>query len=117
MQPVYRHHLSVIALVGTVVRNTIILIEEVDTNIHEGQSPREAIIHVSMHRARPIVLTACAAILGMMPIAPQIFRGPMAYAVIGGLAVATLVTLTVLPSARSLLLQWERRNGEAQGAT
>lgn len=107
--------LGVIALVGMIVRNAIILIEEVDVNVHAGQSPREAIVHASMHRARPIVLTACAAILGMIPIAPQIFWGPMAYAVIGGLAVATIVTLTVLPSALSLLLQWERRNGQGQG--
>ena len=53
------------------------------------------------------MLTALAAILGMIPIAPQIFWGPMAYAIIGGLAVATVATLTVLPCAISLLLQWE----------
>lgn len=101
--------LGVIALVGMIVRNAIILIEEVDINMKLGQSPSEAIAHASMHRARPILLTACAAILGMIPIAPQIFWGPMAYAVIGGLAVATIVTLTVLPCGISLLLQWENR--------
>ncbi|WP_028628337.1 efflux RND transporter permease subunit [Metapseudomonas resinovorans] len=99
--------LGVIALVGMIVRNAIILIEEVDINVGEGQLPREAIVHAATHRARPIVLTACAAILGMIPIAPQIFWGPMAFAVIGGLAIATVVTLTVLPCAISLLLQWE----------
>ena len=97
-----------------IVRNAIILIEEVDINVAAGQSPQEAIVHASMHRARPIVLTACAAILGMIPIAPQIFWGPMAFAVIGGLAVATIVTLTVLPSAISLLLQWENRERKQQ---
>ncbi|MFU5460609.1 efflux RND transporter permease subunit [Pseudomonas aeruginosa] len=107
--------LGVIALVGMIVRNAIILIEEVDINIEQGQSPDEAIRHAAIHRARPIVLTACAAILGMIPIAPQIFWGPMAFAVIGGLAVATIVTLTVLPSSISLLLQWEKRKGQPQG--
>ncbi|WP_124311244.1 efflux RND transporter permease subunit [Pseudomonas chlororaphis] len=102
--------LGVIALVGMIVRNAVILVEEVDININNGQSPREAITHAAIHRARPIVLTACAAILGMIPIAPQIFWGPMAYAVIGGLAVATIITLTVLPSALMLLLQWEGRD-------
>ncbi|RAM67627.1 ACR family transporter [Pseudomonas putida] len=108
--------LGVIALVGMIVRNAVILIEEVDINISTGQSPREAITHAAIHRARPIVLTACAAILGMIPIAPQIFWGPMAFAVIGGLAVATIITLTVLPCALLLLLQWEHRNGQPRHA-
>lgn len=99
--------LGVIALVGMIVRNAVILIDEVSTNMKTGEEPVQAIIHASTHRARPIVLTALAAILGMIPIAPQIFWGPMAYAIIGGLAVATVATLTVLPCAISLLLQWE----------
>ncbi|AZD02384.1 efflux RND transporter permease subunit [Pseudomonas chlororaphis] len=106
--------LGVIALVGMIVRNAIILIEEVDINMNRGESPSDAIMHASIHRARPILLTACAAILGMIPIAPQIFWGPMAYAVIGGLAVATIVTLTVLPCGISLLLQWESRRRKPQ---
>ncbi|MDH4582838.1 efflux RND transporter permease subunit [Pseudomonas sp. BN415] len=101
--------LGVIALVGMIVRNAIILIEEVDILVRTGRTPHDAIAGAAQHRARPIVLTACAAILGMIPIAPQIFWGPMAFAVIGGLAVATVVTLTVLPCALSLLLQWENR--------
>lgn len=107
--------LGVIALVGMIVRNAVILIEEVGINTGRGESPREAIAHAATHRARPIVLTACAAILGMIPIAPQIFWGPMAYAIIGGLAVATIVTLTILPCAVSLLLDWEgRRAGKPE---
>ncbi|WP_097303500.1 efflux RND transporter permease subunit [Pseudomonas chlororaphis] len=108
--------LGVIALVGMIVRNAIILIEEVDINVSAGQSPLDALVHASTHRARPIVLTACAAILGMVPIAPQIFWGPMAFAVIGGLAIATIVTLTVLPCAISLLLQWEKRDQEPKSS-
>ena len=71
-------------------------------------SGNDAIIAAAEHRARPILLTACAAILGMIPIAKQVFWGPMAYAIIGGLMVATLVTLTVLPAAISLVMQKER---------
>jgi multidrug efflux pump subunit AcrB len=103
-----------------IIRNAVILIQEIDQNVARGQLPNEAIIAASLHRARPIVLTACAAILGMIPIASEIFWGPMASAIIGGLAVATLLTLTLLPSAMSLLLAAEGRRavpaGLSQGA-
>ncbi|MGX5773703.1 efflux RND transporter permease subunit [Methylorubrum zatmanii] len=108
--------LGVIALAGMIIRNAVILIEEVDTNVAAGKDGREAIVHASTHRARPILLTACAAILGMVPIAPQVFWGPMAYAIIGGLAVATLLTLTMLPCAISLLLDWEKRSADKAAA-
>ncbi|QND44789.1 efflux RND transporter permease subunit (plasmid) [Rhizobium lusitanum] len=101
--------LGVIALSGMIIRNAVILIQEIDQNVALGQSPKEAITAASIHRARPIVLTACAAILGMIPIASEIFWGPMAFAIIGGLAVATVLTLTLLPSAMSLLLAAEGR--------
>lgn len=99
--------LGIIALAGMIIRNAVILIEEVDNNIARGQPVTDAIKAASRHRARPIVLTACAAILGMIPIAHQVFWGPMAYAIIGGLAGATLLTLTLLPCLLSYLLQWE----------
>ena len=99
--------LGVIALAGMIIRNAVILIEEADLYHGRGEGIREAIVHAAKHRARPIVLTACAAILGMIPIAPQIFWGPMAYAIIGGLAVATVLTLTLLPVLLTLLLEWE----------
>ncbi len=101
--------LGIIALAGMIIRNAVILIEEVDNNIARGQPVTDAIKAASRHRARPIVLTACAAILGMIPIAHQVFWGPMAYAIIGGLAGATLLTLTLLPCLLSYLLQWEGR--------
>jgi multidrug efflux pump subunit AcrB len=101
--------LGIIALAGMIIRNAVILIEEVDSNIARGQPVTDAIKAASRHRARPIVLTACAAILGMIPIAHQVFWGPMAYAIIGGLAGATLLTLTLLPCLLSYLLQWEGR--------
>ena len=97
--------LGVIALAGMIVRNAVILISEVDSNLAQGMANDAAIMAAAEHRARPICLTACAAILGMIPISHQVFWGPMAYAIIGGLLVATLVTLTVLPASFSLLLQ------------
>ncbi|NAT79877.1 efflux RND transporter permease subunit [Dickeya dadantii] len=106
--------LGVIALAGMIIRNAVILISEVDTNTAAGMPINEAIIHAARHRSRPILLTALAAILGMIPIATQVFWGPMAYAIIGGLIVATLLTLTVLPAAISLVMQWETR-GKTQG--
>lgn len=87
-----------------IIRNAVILISEVDSNLAQGMASDAAIIAAAEHRARPICLTACAAILGMIPISHQVFWGPMAYAIIGGLLVATLVTLTVLPASFSLLL-------------
>ncbi len=99
--------LGVIALAGMIIRNAVILIQEVDENVARGQDPLEAVIAASAHRARPIVLTACAAVFGMIPIAVQIFWGPMAYAIIGGLAVATVLTLLLLPCLMLWLLNAE----------
>jgi len=90
-----------------IIRNAVILIGEVDDNVKKGMGRDAAITTATQHRSRPIVLTACAAILGMLPIAGQVFWGPMAFAIIGGLAIATVVTLTVLPAALSLLMQRE----------
>ncbi|MDW6093883.1 efflux RND transporter permease subunit [Vibrio rhizosphaerae] len=102
--------LGMIALVGMIIRNAVILIAEVDINLTKGKGSSEAIVLAASHRARPILLTAFAAILGMLPIARQVFWGPMAYAIIGGLMVATVITLTVLPAALSLVLSREARN-------
>jgi len=101
--------LGIIALAGMIIRNAVIMIGEVDANLRAGLPASEAVKEAAHHRARPIVLTACAAILGMIPIAHQVFWGPMALAIIGGLISATLATLTVLPAALSLLLQRRAR--------
>lgn len=108
--------LGVIALAGMIIRNAVILIEEVDGNVARGMSARDSIVTAALHRARPIVLTACAAILGMVPIAHQVFWGPMAYAIIGGLTAATFLTLTLLPSLISLLLQFEKVDTSSVGS-
>jgi len=100
--------LGVIALSGMIIRNAIILISEVDENLKAGLSNGESIRRATLHRARPIMLTACAAIFGMIPIAGQVFWGPMAFAIIGGLVAATFFTLTLLPALLSYLLEYER---------
>jgi multidrug efflux pump subunit AcrB len=89
--------LGVLSLTGMVIRNSVILISRIDDRIAAGEGAVPAIISATEDRLRPILLTAAAAILGMIPIAPTVFWGPMAYAVMGGLAVATLLTLIVLP--------------------
>jgi multidrug efflux pump subunit AcrB len=97
--------LGVVSLIGMVIRNSVILIDQIDHEIAAGQHPWNAVIVATEHRLRPILLTAAAAILGMIPIAPTVFWGPMAYAVMGGLVVATLLTLVFLPA---LYVAWFR---------
>ena len=97
--------LGVVSLIGMVIRNSVILIDQIDTEIAAGLQPWNAVIVATEHRLRPILLTAAAAILGMIPIAPTVFWGPMAYAVMGGLVVATLLTLVFLPA---LYVAWYR---------
>ncbi|MBK0127607.1 efflux RND transporter permease subunit [Pantoea sp. S61] len=100
--------LGIIALAGMIIRNAVILIVEADGKVRAGMAADDAVTAAALHRARPILLTACAAILGMLPISQQVFWGPMACAIIGGLLVATVVTLTVLPAALSVMIQYEQ---------
>ena len=97
--------LGVISLAGMVIRNSVILIAQIDHNIDAGEEPWAAVISATEHRLRPILLTAAAAILAMIPIASTVFWGPMAYAIMGGLAVATVLTLVFLPT---LYVAWFR---------
>jgi multidrug efflux pump subunit AcrB len=97
--------LGVLALTGMIARNSVILIHQVEEEKAQGRHPWDAVVEATAHRFRPILLTASAAILGMVPIAPTIFWGPMAYAIMGGLAVATLLTLVFLPA---LYVTWFR---------
>jgi multidrug efflux pump subunit AcrB len=97
--------LGVLALTGMIARNSVILIDQIEKEKARGRHPWDAVIEATTHRFRPILLTASAAILGMIPIAPTIFWGPMAYAIMGGLAVATLLTLVFLPA---LYVAWFR---------
>lgn len=101
--------LGIIAVAGMIMRNAVILISEVGHSVRDGLGTDTAIMRAAEHRARPIMLTASAAILGMLPIAGQVFWAPMAFVIIGGLLAATLVTLTVLPVSLSLVLQAEEK--------
>jgi multidrug efflux pump len=97
--------LGVLALIGIIIRNSVILVTQIDEVLAEGVAPWNAVIAATEHRMRPILLTAAAASLGMIPIAREVFWGPMAYAMIGGIIVATVLTLLFLPA---LYVAWFR---------
>ncbi|MBP2643565.1 MAG: acriflavin resistance protein [Firmicutes bacterium] len=90
--------LGVLALSGIIIRNSVILIDQIEKHIAEGETPWNAIIDSAVLRFRPIMLTAAAAILGMIPLIFNSFWGPMAVAIAGGLFGATILTLLVLPT-------------------
>ena len=94
--------LGLIALAGMIMRNTVILVDQIDRDIAAGHGRHRAIIGATVRRARPVVLTALAAILGMIPLAGSIFWGPMAITIMGGLLVATALTLLVVPALYAL---------------
>ncbi|CAI8909900.1 MULTISPECIES: efflux RND transporter permease subunit [Pseudomonas] len=97
--------LGILALIGIIIRNSVILVTQIDAFVAQGSSPWDAVVEATEHRRRPILLTAAAASLGMIPIAREVFWGPMAYAMIGGIIVATLLTLLFLPA---LYVAWYR---------
>ena len=90
--------LGVVAMIGMIIRNSVILVHQIDREKQTGKSDWDALEAAATVRFRPIMLTAVAAILGMAPIAPTVFWGPMANAIMGGLAVATALTLLFLPA-------------------
>ena len=90
--------LGTIALSGMIMRNSVILVDQIEQDKQAGHSPQAAIIESTVRRFRPIVLTAAAAILSMIPLTQSAFFGPMAVAIMGGLTVATLLTLLFLPA-------------------
>ena len=97
--------LGVLALIGILIRNSVILIVQIEELKKEGRPAWEAVVEATEHRMRPIMLTAAAASLALIPIAPEIFWGPMAYAMMGGIIVGTLLTLLFLPA---LYVAWFR---------
>lgn len=90
--------LGTIALSGMIMRNSVILVDQIEQDIKAGQKPWDAIIEATVRRFRPIVLTALAAVLAMIPLSRSVFFGPMAVAIMGGLIVATALTLLFLPA-------------------
>ncbi|RCS59815.1 efflux RND transporter permease subunit [Parvibium lacunae] len=90
--------LGVIALLGMIIRNSVILIDQIEHDIKAGVDAWQAIVEAAVRRYRPIMLTAAAAVLAMIPLSRSVFWGPMAIAIMGGLIVATVLTLFFLPA-------------------
>jgi multidrug efflux pump subunit AcrB len=90
--------LGQIALAGMIMRNSVILVDQIEADVAAGLDRRRAIVEATVRRARPVVLTALAAILAMIPLSRSVFWGPMAMVIMGGLLVATLLTLFFLPA-------------------
>ncbi len=90
--------LGVLALLGMITKNAVILISQIEAERADGRTIRDAAIEASSSRFRPIMLTAVSTVLGMIPIAPTVFWGPMALAIMGGLLVGTILTLVFLPT-------------------
>jgi len=105
--------LGVIALGGMIMRNSIILVDQIDQDIARGVAPWTAIVDATVRRSRPVVLTAAAAVLAMIPLTRSVFWGPMAISIMGGLVVATALTLVFVPA---LYATWfrVRRDSPAQ---
>ena len=90
--------LGLIALAGMIMRNTVILVDQIESDVAHGMTRREAIVEATVRRARPVVLTALAAILAMIPLSRSVFWAPMAITLMGGLMVGTILTLLFLPA-------------------
>ena len=104
--------LGILSLIGVIARNGVILIEQIEVERRAGQPVRAAVIAACLSRFRPIMLTAVSTVLGLIPIAFTVFWGPMAFAVMGGLLVASVLTLIVLP----VLYVWWMEGEDAQAA-
>ena len=102
--------LGTIAMLGIIMRNSVILMDQIDRDIREGADRFQAIIGATVRRFRPITLTAAAAVLALIPLVPDAFFGPMAVALMGGITVATVLTLFFLPA---LYAAWFRVPAEA----
>jgi multidrug efflux pump subunit AcrB len=102
--------LGILALLGMITKNAVILIGQIEAERDQGRSVWDAALDASSSRFRPIMLTAVSTVLGMIPIAPTVFWGPMAFAIMGGLLVATILTLIFLPT---LYVAWFRGTEES----
>ena len=106
--------LGIIALGGMIMRNSVILIDQVRIEMEEGRDAWNAIVDAALHRTRPVVLTAAATVLAMLPLTRSVFWGPMALAIMGGLTIATVLTIFFVPA---LYAAWfkVRRHQPADG--
>jgi multidrug efflux pump len=107
--------LGVIALLGIIIRNSIILVDQIDQDIASGMPRAEAIVGAAVRRFRPIMLTALVAVLALIPISRGLFWGPLAYAMMGGILVGTVLTILVLPAAYALFFGREPKSKHTSG--
>jgi multidrug efflux pump subunit AcrB len=105
--------LGLIALAGMIMRNAVILVDQIESDVADGLTRHDAIVEATVRRARPVILTALAAILAMIPLSRSAFWGPMAITIMGGLFVATFLTLLYLPGLYAL---WFRKSLGERGA-
>lgn len=106
--------LGITALIGMIIRNSVILVDQIEQDVAAGVPTWNAIVEAAVRRFRPIILTAAAAVLAMIPLSRSVFWGPMAAAIMGGLIIATVLTLLFLPA---LYAAWFRvKRPEAQAA-
>lgn len=108
--------LGVIALSGMIMRNSVILVDQIDKDIQAGASPMDAVVEATVRRSRPVVLTAAAAVLAMVPLASSVFWGPMAKAIMGGLTVGTVLTLIFVPALYSAWFRVGKQTAAGQPA-
>jgi multidrug efflux pump subunit AcrB len=105
--------LGVIALSGMIMRNSVILVDQVQAEMAEGRDTWSAVVEAAVHRTRPVALTAAATVLAMIPLTRSVFWGPMAIAIMGGLTIATLLTIFFVPA---LYAAWFRVGRESPAA-
>jgi multidrug efflux pump subunit AcrB len=105
--------LGILALLGMIAKNAVILIVQIEEDRANGLPLRDAVVAAATSRLRPMMLTALSTVLGLIPIAPTVFWGPMAFAIMGGLLVATLLTLVVLPALYVAALERNPRSKPA----
>jgi multidrug efflux pump len=108
--------LGILALLGMIAKNAVILLVQIKDETERGLNVPDAVIVAATGRLRPIMLTALSTVLGLMPIAPTLFWGPMAIAIMGGLLVATLLTLVFLPALYVLVFGRGERATEVEVA-
>jgi multidrug efflux pump len=104
--------LGILALIGMIARNAVILIEQIEAERKEGRDVWTAVVEAATSRFRPLMLTGISTVLGLIPIAPTVFWGPMAFAIMGGLFVATILTLIVTPALYVTMFRGEEPRKE-----
>ena len=100
-----------------IMRNSVILIDQVELEMDAGRDPWNAVVEAAVHRTRPVVLTAAATVLAMIPLTRSVFWGPMAIAIMGGLTVATVLTIFFVPALYAAWFKVRRASAPAMAAT